>query len=122
MQSTETEEKDPGGVKLPIPGSQARKRKAKSNRDDEVVEYLEESQKMLLEIQGAEQRRVYQETAAFEKLLRAQQETEEQRFQAMQLQQQSSNQMILQLVNNGKFSTSLIPSALLEHYNSTNNL
>lgn len=80
-QSTENEEKDPivdGSEKmgkLPIPGAQARKRKAKSNGvDDEVVEYLAESRKMMQVIQGAEQRRLDQEYAAFEKLLKAQQE------------------------------------------------
>ncbi|KAL2082804.1 hypothetical protein ACEWY4_022622 [Coilia grayii] len=99
VQSIETDEKDSAGGRLPIPGSQARKRKAKSNRDDEVVEYLAESQKMLHEIHEAEQRRMVQEAVAFEKLLKAQQESEERRFQAMQMQQQASNQMILQLVN-----------------------
>ncbi len=87
-QSTDNEEKDPGvegsekGGKLPIPGAQARKRKAKSRVDDEVVEYLAESRKMLQETQGSEQRRMDQESAAFEKFMLAQQEVEERRFQA----------------------------------------
>ncbi|XP_062409562.1 uncharacterized protein LOC134100403 [Sardina pilchardus] len=103
-QGTENEEKEPEdsekGGKLPIPGAKARKRKAKSNRvDDEVVEYLAESRKMMQEIQGSEQRRLDQESANFDKYLNAQREAEERRFHAMQLQQQASNQMIMQLVS-----------------------
>ncbi|XP_055021162.1 uncharacterized protein LOC129412124 [Boleophthalmus pectinirostris] len=114
VQSTDTEEKDSGGGKLPIPGAQARKRKAKSNRDDEVVEYLAQTQKMLHDIQGAEQRRMDQEAASFEKLLKAQQEAEERRFQAMQVQQQATNQMMLQLlstlVNSQQHHSSTVPA------------
>lgn len=69
---------------------------------------------MMQEIQGSEQRWLNQESAAFDKLLKAQQEAEERRFQAMQLQQQASNQMILQLVstlvNSQQHHSSAMPS------------
>lgn len=86
----------------------------KSQVDDEVVEYMAESRKMLQEIQGAEQRQLDQEYAAlYEKLLKAQQESEERQFQAIQLQQQVSNQMILQLAStlvNSQHQSSALPS------------
>ncbi|KAG7255592.1 hypothetical protein CRUP_018681 [Coryphaenoides rupestris] len=54
---------------------------------------------MMQDIQAAEQRRLEEEATAFERMMRAQRETDERRFQALQAQQQASNQMLLQLVS-----------------------
>lgn len=62
---------------------------------------------MLTELHRAEQSQVAQEAACFERILKAQQEAEERRFQMMQAQQQATNQMFLQLM--GTLASALNP-------------
>ncbi|KAL2102331.1 hypothetical protein ACEWY4_001499 [Coilia grayii] len=91
----------PKELKFSIPGAQARKRKAKSSRaeDDDLRQYMIESRRMMQEIQAVEQRRLEEEAAAFERMMRAQLEADERRFQALQAQQQANNQMFMQLMS-----------------------
>lgn len=84
--------------KLPIPGSQSRKRKARSSLCDQLHLYQAEQKRHLEQIHEAEQNHQARETAALENILRLQQEAEERRFNAMQAQQQASQQMFLQLM------------------------
>ncbi|KAK7175607.1 hypothetical protein R3I93_002515 [Phoxinus phoxinus] len=90
--------------RLAIPGAQARKhlgrkRKAKDCLDDSGLQaYMAQQSKQLHEMFEAEQKQQAQENAVLENLLRAHQEAEERRFQAMQAQQEANRQMFTQLV------------------------
>ncbi|XP_073722019.1 uncharacterized protein [Misgurnus anguillicaudatus] len=96
------------GGRLPIPGAKARKRKKKPCKaDDEVQSYMMDNKRMLTDLQRAEESQVAQEAACFERILKAQQEAEERRFQVMQAQQQATNQMFLQLM--GTLASALNP-------------
>lgn len=96
------------GGRLPIPGAKARKRKKKSCKaDDEIQSYMMDNKRMLTDLQRAEESQVAKEAACFERILKAQQEAEERRFQVMQAQQQATNQMFLQLM--GTLASALNP-------------
>lgn len=96
------------GGRLPIPGAKARKRKLKSCKADvDIQAYMMDNRMMLTELHRAEQSQVAQEAACFERILKAQQEAEERRFQKMQAQQQATNQMFLQLM--GTLASALNP-------------
>lgn len=88
------------GKRLPIPGAQARKRRVKPCRaDEDFREYMVASKKMMENMMAAEERHVAREEAAFERLLQAQREDSERRFQAMLAQQQATNQMFRNLID-----------------------
>ncbi|XP_067284760.1 uncharacterized protein [Pseudorasbora parva] len=96
------------GGRLPIPGAKARKRKIKSCKADvDIQAYMMDNRRMLTELHRAEQSQVAQDAACFERILKAQQEAEERRFQVMQAQQQATNQMFLQLM--GTLASALNP-------------
>ncbi|XP_048048605.1 uncharacterized protein LOC125269701 isoform X2 [Megalobrama amblycephala] len=108
--STESSANEEGiiGERLPIPGAKARKRKIKSCKADvDIQAYMMDNKTMLTELHRAEQSQVAQEAACFERILKAQQEAEERRFQVMQAQQQATNQMFLQLM--GTLASALNP-------------
>ncbi|XP_016355452.1 uncharacterized protein LOC107698832 isoform X2 [Sinocyclocheilus anshuiensis] len=106
-QSSVNEEGIIGG-RLPIPGAKARKRKITSCKADvDIQAYMMDNRMMLTELHRAEQSQVAQEAACFERILKAQQEAEERRFQVMQAQQQATNQMFLQLM--GTLASALNP-------------
>lgn len=114
--STESSVNEEGirGGRLPIPGAKARKRKRNSCKaDDEIQAYMMDNRTMLIELHRAEQSQVAQEAACFERILKAQQEAEERRFQVMQAQQQATNQMFLQLM--GTFASALHPGQPTPH-------
>ncbi len=90
--------------RLAIPGAQARKhlgrkRKAKDCQANSGLQaYMAQQSMQLQDMYEAEQKRQAQETTVLEKLLRAHQEAEERRFQAMQAQQEANRHMFTQLV------------------------
>ncbi|XP_029940527.1 uncharacterized protein LOC115382778 [Salarias fasciatus] len=86
-------------TRLPIPGAQARKRRAKSSSTDiDFREYMIACKKMMADMIAAEERHMAREEAAFERLLQAQREDSERTFQAMLAQQQATNQMFMHLI------------------------
>ncbi|XP_036929416.1 uncharacterized protein LOC119005670 [Acanthopagrus latus] len=73
--------------------------KAKSCPSDyDFRTHMADSRRMLENIHSAEQSQMTEEAAAFERILRAQQEAEKRRFHPMQAQQQATNQMFLQIM------------------------
>ncbi len=68
---------------------------------------MEESRRQLDALNKAEENHLAHEAAVFEKMLKAQQEAEESRFQRMQAQQQANYQMLLQVM--GSFISALHP-------------
>jgi len=60
--------------------------------------YVMDNRRMLNEFYRAEQPQVAQEASSFERILKAQHEAEERRFLMMQAQQQTTNQMFLNLM------------------------
>ncbi|KAK2907367.1 hypothetical protein Q8A67_006352 [Cirrhinus molitorella] len=89
--------------RLAIPGAQARKhlgrkRKAKDHQADGLQAYMAQQSKQLQDMYEAEQKRQAQENTVLENLLRAHQEAEERRFQAMQAQQEANRHMFTQLM------------------------
>ncbi|KAK2823074.1 hypothetical protein Q7C36_019674 [Tachysurus vachellii] len=102
------------GGRLPIPGAKAQKRKKRSCKaDDEIQSYMMDNKRMLTDLQRAEESQVAQEAADFERILKAQQEAEERRFQVMQAQQQATNQLFLQLM--GTLASALNPGQPHSH-------
>lgn len=103
--------------RLPIPGAQSRKRKHKSSYlDQKFLSYMAENRRQLEALNKAEEQHLAQETAIFEKMLKAQQEAEESRFRRMQEQQQANYQMLLQVM--GSFVNALHqeqPNSTLSH-------
>lgn len=106
--STDSSYEEPTQRRLTIPGAESRKRKHKSSRvDRELLTYMEESTRQLDALKKAEENHLAQEAAAFEKMLKAQHEAEESRFQRMQAQQQANHQMLIQVM--GSFISALNP-------------
>lgn len=68
---------------------------------------MEESRRQLDALNKAEENHLAQEAAVFEKMLKAQDEAEESRFQRMQAQQQANYQMLIQVM--GSFVSVLHP-------------
>ncbi|XP_051793882.1 uncharacterized protein LOC127530647 [Acanthochromis polyacanthus] len=102
VSSAQESEPTSASVRLEIPGANSRKRKTKTRgRDDDFTKYMAESKKVLEEMREAETRQLEQDQALQEKMLNAQQEADERRFNALmtllQSQQQASNQLIAQL-------------------------
>lgn len=80
-----------------IPRIHGRKRKAKSDRLD-LQTFLHHQRELLKEFQDSEHNLQQHEMEAFEKCRKASQEAEERRFQALQAQQQATNNMFFQLM------------------------
>lgn len=81
--------------------------------DDDFQVYKTDNRMMLTELHRAEQSQVAQDAACFEIILIAQQEAEERRFEMMQVQQQATNQMFLQIM--GTVANALNPGQLHLH-------
>ncbi|XP_067284788.1 transcription factor SPT20 homolog [Pseudorasbora parva] len=79
------------------PRIHGRKRKAKSDRLD-LQTFLHHQRELLKEFQDSEHNLQQHEMEAFEKCMKASQEAEERRFQALQAQQQATNNMFFQLM------------------------
>lgn len=80
-----------------IPRIHGRKRKANSDRLD-LQTFLHHQRELLKEFQESEHNLQQHEMEAFEKCMKASQEAEERRFQALQAQQQATNNMFFQLM------------------------
>lgn len=91
-------------------GAKARKRKIKLCKADEFQVYMRDNRKMLTELH---QSQVSQEAVCFERILKAQQEAEERRFQIIQAQKQATNQMFMEIM--GTLASALNPGQPQPH-------
>uniref|UniRef100_UPI003AAE612A uncharacterized protein n=1 Tax=Centroberyx gerrardi TaxID=166262 RepID=UPI003AAE612A len=95
-----------------IPGAPLRKRIAKSGLDSRMLEYMAEQRKKLNAMMEAEHSHHQQESATFESFLQAQQEAEERRFKALQVQNQENNRTIMNAYQGNHHMCCLLTAAV----------